>query len=78
MNESKYYKEEIKKLALDKDYVVKLKRKSAELRTEIEEQKNLNKIHQDNINCSKRQITNLESDKRDLELSQKEMGSQMD
>ncbi|KAL7405605.1 hypothetical protein ABVT39_003998 [Epinephelus coioides] len=78
MDESKYYKEEVKKLALDKDHVDKLKRKSAELRKEIEEEKNLNKIHQDNIGCFKRQITNLESDKRDLELSQEEMGSQMD
>ncbi|KAL7386366.1 hypothetical protein ABVT39_007404 [Epinephelus coioides] len=76
--ESQYFKLEVEKLVLEKDCIAKIKQKSAELVKEVETQKNLNKIHQDNISYFQRQIVNLESDRRDLKLSQREMSSQMD
>ncbi|KAL7386188.1 hypothetical protein ABVT39_004995 [Epinephelus coioides] len=76
--ESQYFKLEVEKLVLEKHCVAKIKQKSAELVKEVETQKNLNKIHQDNISCFQRKIVNLESDRRDLKLSQREMSSQMD
>lgn len=57
---------------------IRAQQKSAELRKEIENQTQQNKIQHDDNGCLKRQIKSLQSDKNELKLSQTEMSSQVD
>lgn len=57
---------------------IRAQQKSAELRKEIENQTQQNKIQHDDNGCLKRQIKSLQSDKNELKLSRTEMSSQVD